>query len=197
MTEVFRRHDQNNREWAKQLALVNQNAHRATIDAIPTASGTSIVNAGWAVYDYVQRAGTDSVTTQGYGRAVTIEPTEWRTSWLAGYGTQWLGLSGWSTSRYASSLVSVAPRTFRVAFNESPLSTFRAIGRLVPQFFLIPGDAILLPSGATISAVTDAVRTVSRRVAAGEYVCWLESAETVSPTALDELHVGMILVVLT
>lgn len=197
LTEVFRRFDQDNRDWARKVALTNQNAHRATIDAIPTAAGSSIVNAGWAVYDYVRREGTNSVTAQAYGRAVTIEPIEWRVSWLSAYGSAWLGSTGWSEVKYAKSVAAVAPRTFRIAFDESPLSTFRTIGRLAPQFFLIPGDRVLLPSGTIIQAVTDSVRVVSRRVGAGEYTCWLESAETVSPAALAELHVGMVLVVLT
>ena len=194
LTEVFRRYDQNNRDWAARVARTHQTAQQATLDALKLSSVVIRPNAGWCVYDFVRREGTDSLTTFGYGRQIAVNPTEWRESWLTQYGNTWLGQSGWTVSKYASSLSVAAPRTFIVSFNEEPLVSYRPIGRLVPQFHLIPGDSILLPSGGTISAVTDAVRTVSRRISAGSYVVWLESAETVSPAEVAELHVGAILV---
>lgn len=194
LTEVFRRFDQDNRDWAQKMARTHQTAQQSTLDALKQSSVVIRPNAGWYVYDFVHREGTDSLTAFGYGRQIAVDPTEWRVSWLTQYGDTWLGQTGWAVSKYASSLSVAAPRTFIVSFNESPLASYRPIGRLVPQFHLIPGDAILLPSGGTISAVTDAVRTVSRRISAGTYAVWLESAETVSPTAVTELHVGSILV---
>ncbi len=210
LTAVFSAFDQQLRQYADQMEM----ARKIPGDALPIPTGPlltldqrsvrqstkgALPNGGWSLYDYVSRVGDSSVVYRPSSTSIGILPTEFKVDWVElGMVGAWFpgGVAGgfhWETYAAHDNNV-LAPRTFTIRFNEKPTKEgYRANGRLGCNVVLIPGDK-LTAGGKTFEAVTEAVRTVIRRVEPGVYVAWLESAETVNPTPPDKLHVGAIFV---
>lgn len=169
-------------------------------EARGTASNGTLPNAGWAFYDYEARIGDGSRRLRPQSTGISIQPTEFKMSWTElGLVRGWFSGSNFQWDRYVeyyssspSALNHLAPRTFVIEFNETPTTEgYRVDGRLHLRVSMIPGG-VIVSGGTTYPAVTEAVRIVTRRAAPGRYIAWLESAETVDPTPVAELHVGAI-----
>lgn len=207
LSAVFAAFDLAQRQYAERMEV----ARNVTGAPLPIPTGPlipaglrsrstsgALPNSGWSFYDYVTRIGMTSVSTRPLSTSIGILPTEFKIDWAElGLVGAWfpggIGVFHWEAySAHENNIL--APRTFVIRFNENPTKEgYRADGRLGCRVTMIPGD-ILTAGGKTFPAVTEAVRTVTRRVEPGVYVAWLESDETVNPTSPDKLHVGAILV---
>lgn len=212
LTEVFRRFDQDHRDWAQKIARQRQTADQALHDAAARSGKTYLPDAGWATLDFVPSligyASSQIPASQGgYGRAIGIEVMEWRLDWRASLTATGIDLDRYMASFYLKqkalyagpaipsySTVYLAPRTFSISFDESTYldPIFGTRGRLVPRIDIIPGDDIVSPTGQTFKRSTDALQAVVRRVGPGTYTAWLQSVETESPSAKENLHAGAI-----
>jgi len=212
LAAVFQTYDQqvlkynDQREMAERfqaapLPVSSGRLKTAAERAAASSSGGPLPNAGWAYYDYEARIGDGSTRVRPLSTGIAIEITQFKVDWFeTGFVRAWTpsggGFFDWDSYMLSTNGQNiVAPRTFAIIFNETPTAEgyHPAGGRLHCRVSLIPGGAITT-GGTTYPAVTEAVRTVTKRIAAGQYVAWLESAETDNPTPVDRLHVGAILV---
>lgn len=205
---VFAEYDKRVQKWVDESEV----ARRATGSPLPVPTGPllsansrarngavagSLPNAGWVFYDYEARVGDASTTLRPQSRAIAIEPTEFRQDWKdsGALAAGWINRTSqgefFSWAAYLKSGGVLAPRTFIVSFDENKTTEGYRSTRLLCRVVLMPGSKIVA-QGTTYPAITEAVRTVTKRIGPGQYIAWLESAETDNPTPTRNLHVAAI-----
>lgn len=201
---VFAAYDQRVRSWSEQAEMARLSmGNPMPLSTGPllspnararSSSGAGFLpNAGWALYDYEVRIGDASSVRRPQSTIVSIQPIEWRDSWIrsGGLAPAWVGSSTFNWVEYQKATGVVAPRTFLVSFNEMPTTEGYRTSRLLCRVTMMPGNEIRIGT-QVFTPIREAVRTVTKRIGAGQYVAWLESAEPDDPTPNEELHVAAI-----